>query len=61
MTIDWLLEKGYYLNVVLIGDKFVFKIIDILKQATIIGTPSSDIRDRYDAFNKGILAILKKL
>lgn len=61
MTIDWLLEKGYYLNVVLIGDKFVFKIIDILKQATFIGTPSSDIRDRYDAFNKGILAILKKL
>lgn len=61
MTIDWLLEKGYYLNVVLIGDKFVFKIIDILNQATFIGKPSSNIHDRYDALNKGILAILKKL
>ena len=61
MTIDWLLEKGYYLNVVLIGDKFVFKIIDILNQATFIGTPSSNIHDRYAALNKGILEILKKL
>ena len=62
MVVDWLLEKGYYLNVVLVGEnKFVFKIIDIPKQVTFIGTPSSDIHDRYDAFDKGILAILKKL
>lgn len=63
MVVDWLLEKGYYLNVVIVGEnKFVFK-IDILNQdkTTIIGTPSSDIYDRYDAFDKGILAILKKL
>lgn len=30
-------------------------------KATFIGTPSSNIHERYDALNKGILAILKKL
>lgn len=62
MVVDWLLEKGYYLNVIIVGaDKFVFKIIDISNKATFIGTPSNEIHDRYDAFDKGILAILKKL
>ena len=65
MTIDWLLDKGYYVTAVLIRDNkkdgWTYSYNNLNIGEEFIGKKSDKITDRYDALNKGILSILKKL
>lgn len=65
MVIDWLLEKGYYVNAVLVNnngkDNWTYSYIKLGEGEEYLGRLQSSFTDRYEALNKGILNVLKKL
>lgn len=65
MTIDWLLEKGYYVMAVLVRDNgkdsWTYSYNDFNVGEEFLGKKSDKMIDRYTALNKGIMEVLKKL
>ena len=65
MTIDWLLEKGFYVNAIIIyleGKRnWAYAYQNINTNESMVGKISKRVVDRYTALNEGILEVLKKL
>lgn len=65
MTIDWLLEKGFYINAIIIyieGKRYwAYAYQNINTGENMLGKIKKRIVDRYTALNEGILEVLKKL
>ena len=65
MTVDWLFEKGFYVNAIIIyleGKRhWAYAYQNINTGENMLGKISKKVVDRYTALNKGILEVLKKL